>query len=162
MGPTWGRQDPCGAHVGPMNVAIWEVLKMRTVYKGFVSTKMSCVAEQRITSALCSYLSKLWKLLLIILSIYVWSLFYSLYFFRTITKLLDLKAHSVKIHVLYTVAVLGFDICSFLHMEQYSFHMSLDKMFALWQAKTLLMDSELLIHLKYINHTASYSVQGCE
>ena len=23
MGPTWGRQDPVGPHVGPMNVAIW-------------------------------------------------------------------------------------------------------------------------------------------
>ena len=23
MGPTWGRQDPCGPHVGPMNLAIW-------------------------------------------------------------------------------------------------------------------------------------------
>ena len=23
MGPTWGRQDPCGSHVGPMNLAIW-------------------------------------------------------------------------------------------------------------------------------------------
>ena len=24
MGPTWGRQDPGGAHVGPMKLAIWE------------------------------------------------------------------------------------------------------------------------------------------
>ena len=24
MGPIWGRQDPGGAHVGPMNFAIWE------------------------------------------------------------------------------------------------------------------------------------------
>ena len=23
MGPTWGRQDPGGLHVGPMNLAIW-------------------------------------------------------------------------------------------------------------------------------------------
>ena len=23
MGPTWGRQDPCGPHVGHMNIAIW-------------------------------------------------------------------------------------------------------------------------------------------
>ena len=26
MGPIWGRQDPGGPHVGPMNFAIWEVL----------------------------------------------------------------------------------------------------------------------------------------
>ena len=25
MGPTWGRQDPGGPHVGPMILAIWEV-----------------------------------------------------------------------------------------------------------------------------------------
>ena len=24
MGPIWGRQDPCGPHVGPMNLAIWD------------------------------------------------------------------------------------------------------------------------------------------
>ena len=23
MGPTWGRQDPAGPYVGPMNFAIW-------------------------------------------------------------------------------------------------------------------------------------------
>ena len=26
MGPTWGRQDPCGPHVGPMSFAIWDSL----------------------------------------------------------------------------------------------------------------------------------------
>ena len=24
MGPIWGRQDPVGPHIGPMNLAIWE------------------------------------------------------------------------------------------------------------------------------------------
>ena len=28
MGPIWGRQDPGGPHVGPMNFAIWEHLQM--------------------------------------------------------------------------------------------------------------------------------------
>ena len=27
MGPIWGRQDPGGPHVGPMNLAIWDTLK---------------------------------------------------------------------------------------------------------------------------------------
>ena len=27
MGPIWGRQDPGGPHVGPMNFAIWVVTK---------------------------------------------------------------------------------------------------------------------------------------
>ena len=26
MGPIWGRQDPGGPHVGPMNLAFWDVL----------------------------------------------------------------------------------------------------------------------------------------
>ena len=35
MGPIWGRQDPGGPHVGPMNFAIWEapfvsVIALRT------------------------------------------------------------------------------------------------------------------------------------
>ena len=30
MGPIWGRQDPGGPHVGPMNFAIWEVMHFRT------------------------------------------------------------------------------------------------------------------------------------
>ena len=38
MGPTWGRQDPGGPHVGPMNPAIWEngfkrFLSVFNVYK---------------------------------------------------------------------------------------------------------------------------------
>ena len=27
MGPIWGRQDPGGPHVGPMNFAIWVYAK---------------------------------------------------------------------------------------------------------------------------------------
>ena len=26
MGPIWGRQDPGGAHVDPMNLATWDVI----------------------------------------------------------------------------------------------------------------------------------------
>ena len=25
MGPIWGQQDPGGPHVGPMNLAIWDL-----------------------------------------------------------------------------------------------------------------------------------------
>ena len=25
MGPIWGRQDPGGPHVGPMDLAIWDM-----------------------------------------------------------------------------------------------------------------------------------------
>ena len=30
MGPIWGRQDPGGPHVGPMNFAIWEYSVVRS------------------------------------------------------------------------------------------------------------------------------------
>ena len=32
MGPNWGRQDPGGPHVGPVNFAIWEVLLKKKTY----------------------------------------------------------------------------------------------------------------------------------
>ena len=28
MGPIWGRQDPGGPHVGPMNLAIWGIISI--------------------------------------------------------------------------------------------------------------------------------------
>ena len=33
MGPIWGRQDPGGPHVGPMNLAIW-VVSTQTLHIG--------------------------------------------------------------------------------------------------------------------------------
>ena len=33
MGPTWGQQDPGGPHVGPMNLAIWEVITSMILYE---------------------------------------------------------------------------------------------------------------------------------
>ena len=29
MGPIWGRQDPGGPHVGPMNFAIWDLTSIK-------------------------------------------------------------------------------------------------------------------------------------
>ena len=28
MGPIWGRQDPSGPHVGPMNIATWVIIAL--------------------------------------------------------------------------------------------------------------------------------------
>ena len=28
MGPIWGRQDPGGPHVGPMNFAVWDLIEV--------------------------------------------------------------------------------------------------------------------------------------
>ena len=38
MGPTWGRQDPGGSHVGPMNLAIWGIAVLSV---GFWSLKFA-------------------------------------------------------------------------------------------------------------------------
>ena len=35
MGPLWGRQDPCGPHVSPMNFAIWVVPNPKSYRKWF-------------------------------------------------------------------------------------------------------------------------------
>ena len=32
MGPTWGRQDPGGAHVGHTNRAVWVALAKNIIY----------------------------------------------------------------------------------------------------------------------------------
>ena len=32
LGPIWGRQDPAGPHVGPMNFAIWVGISMIYVF----------------------------------------------------------------------------------------------------------------------------------
>ena len=31
MGPTWGRQDPGGPHVGPMSLVIWQNVLMAVI-----------------------------------------------------------------------------------------------------------------------------------
>ena len=36
MGPIWGRQDPGGPHVGPMNFAIWDV-KQKEVWLNIIT-----------------------------------------------------------------------------------------------------------------------------
>ena len=32
MGPTWGRQDPGGHHVGQVNLAIWDVIPNKCIH----------------------------------------------------------------------------------------------------------------------------------
>ena len=36
MGPIWGRQEPGGPHVGPMNFAIWIVLEIAPIAEGSI------------------------------------------------------------------------------------------------------------------------------
>ena len=47
MGPTWGRQDPGGPHVGPMDIAIWAITyrllgDIAVIGNVYLKTKMLC------------------------------------------------------------------------------------------------------------------------
>ena len=44
MGPIWGRQDPIGPHVGPMNFAIWGLLRCATV--SWQQWRLTCFQEE--------------------------------------------------------------------------------------------------------------------
>ena len=51
MGPIWGRQDPGGPHVSPMNFAIWIVVKRKSIalgHKGMVMDDESYIFELRV------------------------------------------------------------------------------------------------------------------
>ena len=41
MGTIWGRQDPGGPHVGPMNFAIWAALRKAKRVELFTSAKFN-------------------------------------------------------------------------------------------------------------------------
>ena len=38
MEPIWGRRDPGGPHVGPMNFAIWDIIQMATNLRSCVKS----------------------------------------------------------------------------------------------------------------------------
>ena len=46
MRPTWGRQDPCGPHVGPMNLAIWGVTLLLT-HRCYISFALTLIYRIR-------------------------------------------------------------------------------------------------------------------
>ena len=51
MGPIWGRQDPGGPHVGPMNLAIWDNENRLHEYVSNMNTPgTSLVTEINLTS----------------------------------------------------------------------------------------------------------------
>ena len=50
MGPIWGRQDPGGPHVGPMNLAIWD---MHSWIYLFICSVYMGVVESDITGEVC-------------------------------------------------------------------------------------------------------------
>ena len=61
MGPIWGRQDPGGPHVGPMNFAIWG--SFVCVWRKCKASCMYCHRATRSRIQLQPYLLLLWKAL---------------------------------------------------------------------------------------------------
>ena len=46
MGPIWGRQDPGGPHVGPMNLVIWDTVVSFRHKRYVASSGLSCGSQQ--------------------------------------------------------------------------------------------------------------------
>ena len=42
MGPIWGRQNPGGHHVGPMNYAIWVICRDVTINRNIEKSYCEC------------------------------------------------------------------------------------------------------------------------
>ena len=49
MGPIWGRQDPDGPHVGPMNFAIWDCMHLHR-YMEFSGVTLGVTLKSALTS----------------------------------------------------------------------------------------------------------------
>ena len=62
MGPIWGRQDPGGPHVGPMNFAIWGTAEdWNTLQGGYGPGKIICHKQVTRVSEQPSKSDSLWK-----------------------------------------------------------------------------------------------------
>ena len=48
MGPIWGRQDPGGPHVGPMNFAIWVIPAWSRMAAGLKKIILSAMSSMKI------------------------------------------------------------------------------------------------------------------
>ena len=46
MRPTWGRQDPGGAHIDPMNIAIWAMIRSHDLSYDFVFLSLTYASIQ--------------------------------------------------------------------------------------------------------------------
>ena len=51
MGPIWGRQDPGGPHVGPMNFVIWDALIMHPMLGVFIVSSKSELSSTLVTAS---------------------------------------------------------------------------------------------------------------
>ena len=52
MGPTWGRQDPGGPHVGSMNFALWELFRFCVLFISLQQRQMGFTASQSLATRL--------------------------------------------------------------------------------------------------------------
>ena len=61
MGPIWGRQDPGGPHVGPMNFAIWVSMCSETSLTGILKhLDSSQLSPPSVSSRVCNIYLQYW------------------------------------------------------------------------------------------------------
>ena len=61
VGPIWGRQDPVGPHVGPMNLAIWGSFLLNCNSAVSFAWNFKCVLDTYASTWPDSLLEQLWK-----------------------------------------------------------------------------------------------------
>ena len=64
MGSIWGRQDPGGPHVGPMNVVIWDIVHINFTCAGTINCNCPSAHEailKNIYKIICSVIYPLNK-----------------------------------------------------------------------------------------------------
>ena len=60
MGPIWGRQDPGGPHVGPMNFAIWIIIGSGNVLPPVRHQTITCTYADLLLSGFpATYISEI-------------------------------------------------------------------------------------------------------
>ena len=64
MGPIWGRQDPGGPHVGPMNFAIWENSSVITNVNEY-DFQQACTHGRNFVNLNVSIFTTIWHIVLI-------------------------------------------------------------------------------------------------
>ena len=78
MGPIWGRQDPGGFHVGPMNLAIWDGYSTANFSRILSNAKYNTLQRHTVYLQKTIYIAHLWgQGMGYCLSIKIWSVPYT-------------------------------------------------------------------------------------
>ena len=68
MGPNWGRQDPGGPHVGPVNLAFWD--KIKTVKNSWSVPRLPKLKQNHLSEMFQLWMLSLKRNILVLFRIY--------------------------------------------------------------------------------------------